>query len=90
MISAHDISGRQSVRRTSTISGNHVRCRSAADADATLTLTKQLFLKMMTGGVKLKDLLLGDELKASGSRVDLVRFFSLFAKAPGTFLIVTP
>ena len=36
-------------------------------------------------GVKLKGLLLGDELKASGSRVDLVRFFSLFATPPGIF-----
>jgi alkyl sulfatase BDS1-like metallo-beta-lactamase superfamily hydrolase len=90
MISAHDISGRQSVRRTSTISGNQVRCRSAADANATLTITKQPFLKIMTGGVKLKELLLGDELKTSGSIVDLARFFSLFDKAAGTFPIVTP
>ena len=33
----------------------------------------KLFLKMTTGGVELKDLPLGGELKASGSRVDLVR-----------------
>lgn len=45
---------------------------------------------MMTGGVKLKHLLLGDELKTSGSIVDLARFFSLFDKAAGTFPIVTP
>ena len=45
---------------------------------------------MMTGSVKLKDLLLGDELKTKGSKVDLVRFFSLFDKAQGIFPIVTP
>ena len=63
---------------------------AAADANATLTLTKHLFLKMMAGNVRLKDLLLGDELKISGSKVDLVRFFSLFDKAKGVFPIVTP
>jgi len=45
---------------------------------------------MMTGSAKLKDLLLGDELKTSGSRVDLVRFFALFDRAEGKFPIVTP
>lgn len=48
------------------------------------------FLNMMAGNVKLKDLLLGDELETSGSKVDLVRFFSLFDKAKGVFPFVTP
>ncbi|MGE5130724.1 MAG: alkyl/aryl-sulfatase, partial [Sphingomonadaceae bacterium] len=69
---------------------HHRRAPPAADADATLELSKRLFLGMMTGSVKLKDLLLGDELKTSGSRLDLVRFFALFDKATGTFPIVTP
>lgn len=69
---------------------HHRRAPPAADADATLELSKRLFLGMMTGSVKLKDLLLGDELKTSGSRLDLVRFFALFDKAKGTFPIVTP
>jgi alkyl sulfatase BDS1-like metallo-beta-lactamase superfamily hydrolase len=69
---------------------HHRRAPPAADADATLELSKRLFLGMMAGSVKLKDLLLGDELKTSGSRLDLVRFFALFDKAKGTFPIVTP
>jgi linear primary-alkylsulfatase len=69
---------------------HHRKAPPAADANATLMLTKHLFLKMMTGSASLKDLLLGDELKTSGSRIDLVRFFSLFNKAKGTFPIVTP
>ena len=69
---------------------HHRKGPAAADANATLMLSKQLFLKMMTGSVKLTDLLLGDELKTSGSKVDLVRFFSLFDKAKGIFPIVTP
>jgi alkyl sulfatase BDS1-like metallo-beta-lactamase superfamily hydrolase len=69
---------------------HHRKGPQAVDADATLMLTKHLFLNMMAGSVKLKDLLLGDELKTSGSKVDLVRFFSLFDKAKGIFPIVTP
>lgn len=62
----------------------------AADANATLTLTKAIFLKMMTGTAGVKDTLLSDDLKIGGSKIDLVRFFALIDKAPGTFPIVTP
>jgi len=41
----------------------------------------------LTAGVK--DTLLSDDLKVGGSRTDLVRFFALLVKAPGTFQIVT-
>jgi len=60
-----------------------------ADASATLTLTKPLFIKMMAGTAGIKDTLLSDELKVDGSKIDLVRFFSLIDKAPGNFAIVT-
>ncbi|MGZ5185114.1 MAG: alkyl/aryl-sulfatase [Caldimonas sp.] len=61
----------------------------AKDANATLTLTRAFFLKMMTGGSGAKDLLLSDQTKIEGSRIDLGRFFALIDKAPGTFPIVT-
>jgi alkyl sulfatase BDS1-like metallo-beta-lactamase superfamily hydrolase len=61
-----------------------------ADANATLTLTHALFVKMMAGTAGVKDTLLGDDMKVEGSRVDLLRFFALLDKAPGTFPIVTP
>ena len=60
-----------------------------ADANATLTLTKPIFLKMMTGTAGIKDTLLSNDMKIDGSKIDLVRFFSLFDKAPGIFPIVT-
>lgn len=60
-----------------------------AGANATLTLTKAFFLRMLTGGAGAKDLLLSDETRIEGSRIDLGRFFSLIEKAPGTFPIVT-
>lgn len=62
----------------------------AGDANATLTLTKGLFIRMMAGTAGVRETLLGDDLRVKGSRVDLVRFFLLIDKAPGTFAIVTP
>lgn len=65
---------------------------SAADtpADATLTLTHELFLQLLIGKAGLKEMLLSDELEVDGSTLDLARFFSLFDKPTGTFNIVTP
>jgi alkyl sulfatase BDS1-like metallo-beta-lactamase superfamily hydrolase len=59
------------------------------DAHATLTLTKEIFVKMIAGTGSVKDTLLSDDLKIGGSTIDLVRFFTLIDKAPGTFAIVT-
>ncbi len=61
----------------------------AGDANATLTLTKPMFIKMMAGTAGIKDTLMSKELKIDGSNLDLLRFFSLLEKAPGTFAIVT-
>lgn len=69
----------------------HFRSGDAApDANATLTLTKDIFVKMIAGTAGVKDTLLSDDLKVTGSTIDLVRFFGLIDKAPGTFAIVTP
>jgi alkyl sulfatase BDS1-like metallo-beta-lactamase superfamily hydrolase len=68
---------------------HHKPAAPAADANATLTLTKPIFVKMMAGTAGVKDTLLSDDLKIDGSRIDLVRFFSLIDKATGTFAIVT-
>ena len=61
----------------------------ADDANATLTLTRDIFVKMIAGTAGVKDTLLSDDLKIGGSKIDLVRFFGLIDKAPGTFAIVT-
>ena len=65
------------------------RAEAEADANATLTLTRPIFVKMIAGTAGIKDTLMSDDLKVSGSTIDLVRFFSLIDKAPGTFPIVT-
>ncbi|MDT8998621.1 alkyl sulfatase dimerization domain-containing protein [Paucibacter sp. APW11] len=69
---------------------HHRAAKPDPEADATLTLTKPLFIKMMAGTAGLRDTLLSDELKISGSRVTLLRFLGLIDKASGTFAIVTP
>jgi alkyl sulfatase BDS1-like metallo-beta-lactamase superfamily hydrolase len=61
----------------------------AAEATATLSLTKGILVKMIAGTAGVKDTLLGDGLKVDGSKIDLLRFFGLIEKAPGTFPIVT-
>lgn len=60
------------------------------DANATLTLTKPIFLRMMTGTAGIKEMLMSDELKVSGSKIDLVRFFTSIDRPPNGFPIITP
>lgn len=61
-----------------------------AAANATLTLTKPLFLRLVTGQAGVRDLVFSGDATISGSALDLGRFFLLVEKAPGTFPIVTP
>ncbi len=67
----------------------HFKRGQHPEANATLTLTKPLFVKIIAGSAGIQDTLLSDDLKVSGSKVDLVRFFGLLEKAPGTFGIVS-
>ncbi len=67
---------------------HHRKTAAAADANATLELTHEIFIRMMTNTGSVGDTLLSDNLKTSGSRIDLARFFGLFDKAEGIFNIV--
>lgn len=60
------------------------------DANVTMKITQDLYLKMLTGTAGLKDTLFSDDLDIDGSRLDLVSFFRLIDKPTGTFDIVTP
>lgn len=59
-------------------------------ADATLRLTHAMFLAMVGGQAGLPDLLLSEEVELEGSKLDLLKFFSLFEKPDGRFDIVIP
>lgn len=62
---------------------------AAPDANATLTMTKPLFVKMMAGTLGVKDVVMSDDLKVDGSKVELIRFLALIDKPAGTFGIVS-
>jgi alkyl sulfatase BDS1-like metallo-beta-lactamase superfamily hydrolase len=66
-----------------------VQAQGDQNANATLTLTKPFFIKMVLGQAGGKDLLLSDQTKIEGSKIDLALFFSMLDKAPGNFSIVT-
>ncbi len=68
---------------------HHQAAPPAPDANATLQLTQPFFLQMLTGSAGAKELLLSDQTRIEGSRIDLGRFFALLDKAPGNFPIVT-
>lgn len=65
------------------------RAPAAQNANATLSLTHPMFVKLLVGTAGAKDVLLSDDVKVTGSTIDLVKFFSLFTKADGKFAIVT-
>ncbi len=68
----------------------HYEREADPDANVTLRVTHDLYLRMLTGTAGLKDTLFSDELTVEGSRLDLIGFFRLFDKPEGTFNIVTP
>ncbi|WP_417670723.1 alkyl/aryl-sulfatase [Pseudoalteromonas tetraodonis] len=59
-------------------------------ADATLSLTHELFVKILIGKAGIKNTLFSDDLNIDGSTLDLISFFMLFDKPDGQFNIVTP
>ncbi|MBK1873589.1 MBL fold metallo-hydrolase [Marinobacter sp. 1-3A] len=66
------------------------RTDSDTPADATLKLTQPLFVDILIGEAGLKDMLFSDEISFEGSKLDLLRFFSMLDKPEGKFNIVTP
>lgn len=69
---------------------HHKEVSANTKADATLHLTRQLFVDIGVGLAGVKDTLLSDDLSVEGSKLDLVRFLSMFDKPKGRFNIVTP
>ncbi len=61
-----------------------------ADANASIEMTRALFVGLITGQTKVTELLSSDDLSVSGSRLDLLGFFSLFEGKVANFNIVTP
>lgn len=68
----------------------HRRDEPAPGADATVRLTRELWLRLATGQAGLRELVFSDELAVEGSRLELLRFLGLFGRPSGAFPIVTP
>jgi alkyl sulfatase BDS1-like metallo-beta-lactamase superfamily hydrolase len=60
------------------------------DADAGITLTRALFLDLLSGKAGLRETIFSDDLATSGNRLALLGFFSLFEPMEPVFEIVAP
>ena len=69
---------------------HHSSGRAAQDADATVSITHDLFVKLLTRQAGAREILFSDEVGVQGSEVDLLRFFALLDTPDETFNIVTP
>lgn len=69
---------------------HHRTGTSATEADATIEITHELFIKMLTGGAGAKDIVFSDDVSVSGKRIELVRFFGLLDQPDEVFEIVRP
>jgi alkyl sulfatase BDS1-like metallo-beta-lactamase superfamily hydrolase len=59
-------------------------------ANATVRLTHEFFLRMLTGNAGLRDVVFSDDLDVDGSRLDLLSLLLLLERPEGRFAIVTP
>jgi alkyl sulfatase BDS1-like metallo-beta-lactamase superfamily hydrolase len=69
---------------------HHRQAQQPVESNASLQLTHDLFVRMLTGDVGLRETLTSDDLEVDVSVLDLVRFFGLFESPDGLFNIVTP
>lgn len=68
----------------------HAKRRPAADsANASLSITRALLVRVLTKQAEPQDILTSPELTVSGSKLDLLRFFSLLDRPDLRFPIVT-
>jgi alkyl sulfatase BDS1-like metallo-beta-lactamase superfamily hydrolase len=62
----------------------------AVNADASIAISKKLFVKILLGQTGVQQLLTTDELDIEGSILKLLKFFSLMGESNDNFNIVTP
>jgi len=69
---------------------HHWQRAADPNAAATVKLTREMFVKLITGQTGVKDLVFSDDLDVDGSRTALLSFFSLLDPVDASFAIVTP
>jgi alkyl sulfatase BDS1-like metallo-beta-lactamase superfamily hydrolase len=69
----------------------HAARRDAdTSAAATVKLTRDLLVRLVTAQVGLRELVFSDELSVEGSRLELLSFLTLLERPGPPFAIVTP
>lgn len=68
----------------------HRRAEPDPDADATVRMTRDFWLKLVTGEAGASDLLLSDEFEIEGSRMAFLSVLAGLDAGDGNFAIVTP
>ena len=69
---------------------HHRRGEPDPGAAATVRLTRELLLRLVTAEAGLRELVFSDELAVDGSRLELLGFLSLLSRPGEPFPIVTP
>ena len=69
---------------------NHRQGIADPQANVTLNITHDIFLDIALGNINLKEIVFSDQLSIDGSKLDLIKFFSLQDKPEGNFNIVLP
>jgi alkyl sulfatase BDS1-like metallo-beta-lactamase superfamily hydrolase len=69
---------------------HHDRREADPGATATVRLTRDFLVRLVTGQAGLRETIFSDDLDVEGSRLDLLSFFSLLDRQEGKFPIVTP
>ncbi len=62
----------------------------ATEANASILITHKLFVNIITGQAGMRDTIFSDDVAIQGSKLDLLKFFSLLEKPNDNFNIVTP
>ncbi len=68
---------------------NYREAPPAEDADVTVRITRELWLRLATGQAGLRELVFSDDLEVEGSRMSLLGFFRLMETPEAAFPIVT-
>ena len=69
---------------------HHARREPDPAANVTIRITRELLLGLFSGQAAARELVFSGDLDIDGSRVDLVRFFSLLEAPDANFSMVTP
>jgi alkyl sulfatase BDS1-like metallo-beta-lactamase superfamily hydrolase len=69
---------------------HHRRAEADPSASATVSLTRELLVRLAIGQAGLRDFVLSDALNVDGSRLEVLSFFGMLDRTNAQFPIVTP